>query len=153
VTWKPPDEEDRRAHLAMIQQVINRMASSSASAKGWLLPVTAATYGYAFEKHSTMVAVVGLVAVLVFAFLDANYLNQEKAYRTLHRAVARGEMLPPFSMRLSDIGKSTDDGSYDERRWGSWWPNWRVWLSWSIAPFYGVLALLGTLGIWWGTRA
>lgn len=147
MTWEPPTEEDRRAHLAMIQQAINRMAASSVSAKGWLLAVAMATYGFAFEKRSTIVAVAGLAAVLVFAFLDANYLNQEKMYRKLYRSVARGDLLPPFSMRVSDIGKSKDVGNYDEWKPERWWPNWRVWRSWSIAPFYGVLTLLGVLNI------
>jgi histidine triad (HIT) family protein len=128
----------------MIQQVINRMASSSAAAKGWLLPVVAATYGFAFEQSSVSVAIVGLVAVIVFAFLDANYLTRELEFRELHRTVARGAVLPPFSMRASDIGKEADDDGMVKRRW---WPTWRAWLSWSIAPFYLAMAALGVVAI------
>src|SRR5690606_24740131 len=90
--------EDRRKHLDFIQSVVNRMSAASAATKGWLLPVVTASYGYAVIKGSPQVAMLGVVALLLFGLLDANYLNQERCYRRLYDAVAQGGHIPPFAM-------------------------------------------------------
>lgn len=75
------------------------MSAASSSAKGWLLPVATATYGFALIQHSRAVALLVLAAVVLFMFLDANYLRQERAYRRLYDTVARGtRAVPQFSL-------------------------------------------------------
>ena len=71
-TSSAPSEEDRRKHLDFIQAVVTRMSAASSSAKGWLLPVATATYGFALIQHSRAVALLGLAAVVLFMFLDVN---------------------------------------------------------------------------------
>lgn len=141
-------DEDRRKHLDFIQAVVTRMSAASSGAKGWLLPVVTATYGYALTKHADSVAALGIMAVLLFMFLDANYLRQEQAYRRLYVAVARRTRdVPLFSLDPSD---ALDPPPSPTNRWEAagkivrcWMPGWRVWLSWSIAPFYGALLMVG----------
>lgn len=142
--------EDRRKHLDYIQAVITRMAGASTSAKGWLLPVVTAAYGYALTKHSESVALLGMGAVTLFMFLDANYLRQEKAFRRLYETVAkRLRPVPDFSLDPSDADDpiEPDDTTRAKfRQWRRrWFPEWRTWLSWSIAPFYGTLLVVGSL--------
>jgi len=140
--------EDVRKHLDFIQAVVTRMSAASSGAKGWLLPVVTAAYGYAITKPVAQVALLGVLAVVLFAFLDANYLRQEQAYRGLYDAVASGERdVPLFSL---DVTKATDPKpaptTWYAKTWGwirRWVPEWRVWLSWSIAPFYGTLTVVG----------
>lgn len=91
--------EDRRKHLEFIQAVVARMSSASVSAKSWLLPVVTATYGYGMTKNAWSVIALGMGAVLLFMFLDAHYLDQEKKFRALYDAVARDiAVVPVFSM-------------------------------------------------------
>lgn len=98
--------EDRRKHLEFIQAIIARMSAASANAKGWLLPVVTATYGYALTKDSWPVALLGLGASAIFAFIDAHYLDEEKKYRRLYNAVAGGEQqIPPFSLDPSQADR------------------------------------------------
>lgn len=98
--------EDRRKHLEFIQAIIARMSAASASAKGWLLPVVTAAYGYALTKDSWPVALLGLGASAMFAFIDAHYLEEEKKYRRLYNAVAGGEQqIPPFSLDPSQADR------------------------------------------------
>lgn len=54
----PPlnQDEDRRKHLDFIQAVVARMSAASSNSKAWLLPVVAATYGYALTKNAESVA-------------------------------------------------------------------------------------------------
>ncbi|MEZ5378226.1 MAG: hypothetical protein R2733_17090 [Acidimicrobiales bacterium] len=144
------DPEDRRQHLEFIQSVITRMSASSSTAKGWLLPVVTATYGYALTKHADSVALLGVAAVVVFAMLDANYLNQERLFRELYDRVANGDPVPKYSMKpLSSTAEGADDTPRRDgkARWLSvprgWFPPRRVWLSWAVAPFYGSFVAVG----------
>lgn len=151
--------EDRRKHLDYIQAVITRMAGASSSAKGWLLPVVTATYGYALTKHAESVALLGMGAVVLFMFLDVNYLRQEQAYRRLYQAVCDGTRpIPDFSLDPSDaddpiLPAATRRETF--KRWRKrWFPEWRTWWSWSIAPFYGSLLMIGVVvatRAWWVT--
>ncbi|MEV4758878.1 hypothetical protein AB0J86_27800 [Micromonospora sp. NPDC049559] len=144
------DADDRRRHLDYIQAVVARMSTASAAAKSWLLPVVTAAYGYALTTGVGSVAVLGVAAVLLFGFLDANYLRQEKAYRRLYDAVARGTReVPLFSLDPSHA----DDPALPavtlrqkiQLRIGRWFPDRNVWFSWSVAPFYGSLVIIGCL--------
>ncbi|OII07913.1 HIT family protein [Curtobacterium sp. MCBA15_005] len=128
--------EDRRQHLGFIQGVISRMASASASAKTWLLPIMTAAYAYAFVQRSWPIAVLGIAAVAVFALLDANYLKQERSFRTLYDHVARGGPVPPFSMNPTVASPA-------DRTKVNYWPDPQDWKSWAIAPFYLPLLLVG----------
>lgn len=121
-----PSDEDLRKHLDLIQAVITRMSAASSTAKGWLLPV------------------------VMFAFLDANYLRQEQGYRALYDAVARKTRpVPLFSLAIED---ALDPTPAPTTRWGrargrvqKWFPGLSVWFSWSIAPFYGLLLVVGVV--------
>lgn len=116
-----------RKHLELIQAVIARMSAASSQAKAWLLPVVSAAYGYGLTKHAESVALLGLGTVLLFGYMDLNYLRQEKRYRLLHAEVAEGQPVrPPFSMEPPAL-RAGDN----------------VWTSWSIAPFYGALLAAG----------
>jgi hypothetical protein len=140
-----PTDDDRRQHLNFIQAVVTRMSAASATAKGWLLPVVTATYGYALTKKVGSIALLGIAAVLLFAYLDANYLRQEKAYRRLYDTVARGtKPVPPFTLNPSDADDPAPRVG-PMRRLRQSLPQLQVWLSWSIAPFYGGFILLGAL--------
>ena len=129
--------EDRRQHLSFIQSVISRMASASASAKTWLLPIVTATYGYAFVQHNWIVAALGMAAVAVFALLDANYLKQERSFRALYDEVARGGVVSAFSMNPTVAGPSKSANQ-------NYWPDLQDWRSWSIAPFYLPILAVGS---------
>lgn len=141
--------EDKRQHLIFIQDAIARMAHASSTTKGWLLPVVTAAYGFAVVGHSGTVALVGIIATIAFAYLDANYLRQEHCFRALYDAVASGDSrVPPFSMRWSDV-MPTPDGY--QNIFARWIPQKSVWLSWSIAPFYGTLIVVGLGSLLYGT--
>lgn len=128
--------EDRRQHLEFIQSVISRMASASASAKTWLLPVVTATYGYALVSNDWWVATLGVVATLVFGLLDANYLKQERSFRALYDGVARGNPIPLYSLNpavAAPVGR------------GNRWPDRQDWTSWSIMFVYPPILVCGAL--------
>ncbi|MFD5116483.1 HIT family protein [Streptomyces sp. NPDC058391] len=133
--------EDRRQHLSFIQAIITRMSQASSSSKAWLLPIVTATYGYAITMDSIFVALLGLLAVLVFGILDANYLKQERAFRKLYDEVAAGRSIPAFSLNPTLASPAGSRVNY--------WPDWPDIRSWAVAPVYGPLLLAGMgIGAW-----
>lgn len=149
----PPSREDVHKHLDLVQAVVTRMSAASSGVKGWLLPVVMATYGYAISSGRGAIAVLGIGAVLLFLYIDANYLRQEKRYRRLYMAVSAGQPLTRFSLDPDEAPVLNQELGED---WGRWMPRWiakyvpgpGVWLSWSILPFYGSLVIVGAVIAW-----
>lgn len=148
--------EDRRKHLDFIQATIMRMSAAATTTKSWMLPVVTATYGFALTQRSTSVAVLGIAAVLLFAYLDANYLRQEKRFRRLYKAVAEGKNeIAVFSLNPDDVILERSRKSAED--WAKWMPRWinrflpgpEVWLSWSVGPFYLLLLVVGIFILVW----
>jgi hypothetical protein len=135
---------DRRQHLDYIQSAISRMASASATAKTWLLPVATAAYGYALVNRSPWIGVLGLLSVALFAFLDARYLREERAFRALFRRAShdKGRL---YDMNSSVFYGRRNGNPRDRRaencRWG------KVFWSWTIGGFYVPAAAVGILVI------
>jgi histidine triad (HIT) family protein len=135
--------EDRRQHLAFIQAVITRMSQASATAKSLLLPVVSVTYGFALtQNRGGWIAGLGLLAVLVFGVLDANYLKQERAFRGLYDRVARGAKIPAFAMNPQIAAPAKGVRA-------NYWPDFVDVKSWAIAPIYGPLLIVGLAILVW----
>lgn len=128
-------QEDRRQHLSFAQNIISRMAQSSSSAKSWLLPVVTAAYGYAFTNCSLEIAILGIVATLVFGILDVGYLRTERKYRNLYERIAAGDpTIPPYSLNYKT--------PLDNRK-SAFLEHFSTIATWAIWPFYGVLLFTG----------
>lgn len=80
--------EDRRQHLAFIQDVITRMNSNIFSLKGLMITIVAALVAFTVNDDNKDTAVfnlsIALLLVLIFWFLDAYYLKMERQYRMLY---------------------------------------------------------------------
>jgi hypothetical protein len=79
--------ESKLKHLEFIQSVINRMASNSFFIKGWSLTLVSAVLVLAAKDGDPAVVPVAYVPVLVFWFLDAYFLRQEKIFRKMYDEV------------------------------------------------------------------
>ena len=130
--------EDRRKHLDHLHSVISRQSATSSKLKGWLMPIITATIGIALTQKSGLLAAVGLVAIILFAYMDVQYLQSEIEFRQLYEKVARGEdSLPPFTMNPQDIPRIENTFLSSFR-------------SWSIAPFYGTLLIAAIAALAYG---
>lgn len=144
----PLAPEDRRKHLDYIQAVVTRQSAASSSAKGWLLPIVTATFGFALTQRSWPLAALGMVAVVLFAYLDANYLRSEKQFRRLYNTVARSSRkVPLFTLDPVDADEPLPADAPTLSKWKeavrNYLPERSIWASWSIAPFYTALLLVG----------
>lgn len=97
--------EDRRQHLAFIQDVITRMNSNSFSLKGLMITIVAALGAFFVNDCDKGTAVVylaiALLLVLIFWFMDAYYLKMEKRYRLLYDDAVK-EKAELYKMKADD---------------------------------------------------
>jgi len=98
-------------HLELIQGVITRMAGNSFQTKAWAVALVAALLGFGVDRESAGIAGVAVFPALVFLWLDAYYLRQERLFRKLYDAVRQGKLTvatDAFTMNTKDYHKSVD---------------------------------------------
>ena len=88
-------------HLEFIQNIINRMNSNSFQIKEWMITIVSALLAlYASSANETYVFV-AIVPTLLFWYLDAYYLLQERRFRELYNDVLSGTSdIPLFTMPI-----------------------------------------------------
>ena len=100
------------AYISLVQGVLNRMASVSATFKGFSATAFAGVVAIviATEANGKVWAFLcALVAVVVFALFDWYYFYQEKQYRLLSEKILSGEkecdfnLLPPKYDEISPL--------------------------------------------------
>ena len=79
--------DNKIKHLEMIQALINRMSSNSFMLKGWTVTLVAGIFALAAKDADKRFFLVAYIPILIFWFLDAYYLWQEKIYRCLYDEV------------------------------------------------------------------
>ncbi len=127
----PADNSAVTAHISMLQAIIARLATNSASCKTWCLAMVGALLSFAAGTESPRLAAFAIVPIVMFAFLDANYLAQERAYRDLFNAVVDKIRKATYAVTDSFEAKAPlKPGALAA-----------AFRSWSIWPFYlGLLA-------------
>ena len=125
-------EPDKLKHLEFIQNVITRMNTNSFQIKGWAITIVAATLAlYASTKNECFI-LVGVFPSLIFWFLDAYYLTQERKFRGLYNDIAGLSEKPfdlkPFTMR-PDLYTSERCKKYGY--WEVFWSTtiWKLYVS------------------------
>jgi hypothetical protein len=83
-------EEDRKGcllkEIEVIQDIIKRMAYSSLLIKGWAVTLVVVTL---LLRGTEIQALIAFIPLLVFWFLDAYFLWQERMYRKLYDWVVK----------------------------------------------------------------
>ncbi|MEU3729472.1 hypothetical protein AB0E81_08695 [Streptomyces sp. NPDC033538] len=98
----PVLDEGRIKHLELIQAVVARMGTHSFLIKGWSLTVTGALLAFAVGDSDASVALVGLVPIVAFWFLDAYFHYQQRLFRRLYDRVRRPDTtVEPFAMDVA----------------------------------------------------
>lgn len=78
-----------QAHLGILQSVIQRMASNSASCKAWSITVVSAVLVIVADKAKPNFALIAFLPTLLFFALDSYYLALEKAFRASYADFVR----------------------------------------------------------------
>ncbi len=80
--------ENKYKHMDYIQSAISRMASNSFYLKGWNITIIAAIVALSLKESDWRIYTCSLILNIVFWFLDAYYLKQEKLFRELYKKVS-----------------------------------------------------------------
>jgi len=114
-------------HLEMLQSAISRMASNSFQVKAWCVTLVSALLALSAKDAHYMV-IVAYLPVLMFWWLDAYFLRQERLFRELFDQVRTdGKEEADFSMKTLPKGESKVDSQF------------KVALSKTLGWFYGWL--------------
>lgn len=130
-----PEDSDQKwvemhiKHLEMLQNVISRMAGSSASIKNYCMTISAAIIGLATAIQKPEVLYYTIPLILIFGILDAHYLRLERAFRDQFNSVRKSDLSERPDFLISP----------------SWTAGHRVFsgiFSWSVWLFYGPVIIV-----------
>lgn len=123
------------AHLGFIQGIITRMGGNSFLLKGWSVTLVAALFALSAKDANNNFVLIAYFPVLVFWFLDAFFLHQEKLFRKLYEEVAAGNITSDlFTMNTSLVRDRVPSIT-------------RVFFSKTLLPFHGVIVIIVTLAM------
>jgi hypothetical protein len=127
------DDRDLKEYMVkeinIIQDIIKRMAFNSFLIKGWAITLIVGTL---LLKGSEFQIVIAFIPLVVFWFLDAYFLWQERMYRKLYEWVVRN--------RLKSDELLFDMNAY--RFKGEVQSKFRIMFSITLGWFYGSIAIL-----------
>ncbi|MDH5920561.1 hypothetical protein L8R85_05925 [Vibrio splendidus] len=122
-----------QTHLAILQNVIQRMAANSSSSKAWCVTLVSAVLVIVADKGKPEYAFIAMLPTLVFAALDAYYLALEKAFRNSYNDFI--SKLHNKSLTENDLYSVVPKGNISSLQWASI-------KSFSVWGFYVSLAVL-----------
>jgi len=130
------DKETLHKEIDLIQGVINRMASNSFLLKGWtvtiIVGVLALTKDTIVTNDVTYFALILLIPLCVFWYLDAFFLHKEKCYRELYKWVI--ENRPTSNEYKYDLNYKRFENDVDSIA--------KIMRTSTIGVFYGIIALI-----------
>ncbi len=129
------ESESVRTYMPIIQGVINRMATNSASCKTWCVTIVSALMVLALGNNKPNALYVGFLPLGLFFLLDAYYLSLERDFIHIHKEFL--EKLEAGTAANKDVYKLAPASGFGHRL-GSLIS---AFFSASILPFYGVLAI------------
>lgn len=98
-----------QAHLGIMQSIIQRMASNSASCKAWCITLVSAILVIVADKGKPDYAYIAVIPTILFLILDAYYLALEKSFRKSYNGFI--EKLHNSSLISSDFYVVSPEGS------------------------------------------
>ena len=95
-------DENKIKYLEMIQGVINLMAGNTFALKGWAVTLVAGIFVLANKGTDKLYFLVAYIPVVVFWWLDAYYLLQERRYRSLYEKICNTDREDiDFSLKIT----------------------------------------------------
>lgn len=81
-------ESNKIKHLEFIQSAITRMNQNSFKIKGWMITLVSALLALYASSEKVVYILIAILPAIVFWFLDAYYLQQERRFRGVYNDVA-----------------------------------------------------------------
>ncbi len=107
-----PEQQNKIAHLQMIQGIIDRMGGNLFYLRGWSITLLAGLFAISTSeilKIASWASWLFFVLLILFWFYDAYFLSLERKYRGLYDKVRQiPETKIDFSMDISDFKTHAD---------------------------------------------
>lgn len=130
------DKEILHKEIDLIQGVINRMANNSFLLKGWtitiIVAVLALTRDTLVTSDVTYFALILLIPLIVFWYLDAFFLHKERCYIKLYNWVIKNRA--NSNEFLYDLDYRRFENEVDSIG--------KIMLSSTLKTFYGIVAVI-----------
>lgn len=130
-----------QSHLTMLQNIISRLASNSASCKTWCVTLVSALAIVVIQSNRVELMLVCSLPILLFVALDAYYLGLERRFRDCY---------DKFVRKLHSQTATIDDVFFIAPKLpfrGAFAEFFEAFTSFSIWPFYiGMAVILIVLG-------
>lgn len=97
-------DQDKLKHLEFIQNVITRMNTNSFQIKGLTITIVAALAAVFASTQKISFILIAIPPAIIFWFLDAFYLQQERKFRGVYNDVAGitdNIKIKPFEMPIN----------------------------------------------------
>ena len=123
-------------HLKMYQGIITRMSKNSVSSKQWCVVLVSAIFALVAEKGKIEFAVLAMLPLMLFAFIDTYYLAMERKFIDANKTFL--DKLEKNQVTASDLFRVIPERGK--------LPNamWSAFVSPATYPFYiGLLLLVG----------
>lgn len=105
--------ESKIKHLEFIQNVITRMNTNSFMIKGWAITIVSAIFVIYVSTQNVYFILVCVLPIILFWFLDAYYLTQERLFRCLYKkAIEEGSTIIEFDMKIPTECKNVSKNKY-----------------------------------------
>ena len=130
------DSPAAHSHLTILQEVINRMGTSSSGSKTWCVALVSAILVVLADKGTPELVWIAVVPVGLFFLLDAYYLGLERRFRNLYNI---------FIKKLHNDSAVVEDAFIASPPGGTRATisaTIRAMSSFSVWPFYAVQALV-----------
>ncbi len=122
-----------QAHLGIIQNIIQRMASNSSACKTWCITIVSAILAMLADKQNTSLVWVAIFPTVLFGCLDIYYLSLEKGFRNAYNSFIK--KLHNHTLTAEDLYTASPSGCLCSRIRESL-------VSFSVLGFYLPLTLL-----------
>lgn len=127
-------EQEKIQHLEFIQNIINRMNTNSFQIKEWMITIVSALLALYASSDNVTYIFVAIVPTLLFWYLDAYYLQQERKFRELYDDVLPDDSnISLFSMPIHN---------YTDCKCSLW----STFFSKTIGWLYGTIVILLIIG-------
>ncbi|MBW1614237.1 MAG: hypothetical protein JRJ57_09770 [Deltaproteobacteria bacterium] len=130
------DSPSVQSYIGILQSVIGRMGSNSASCKTWCITLVSAIIVVVSRKNNPCYIWIAMVPILLFFFLDSYYLGLEQCFRDLYNKFV--EKLQEGEATIEDVFIITPDADLLKTIVSTF----KAALSLSIWPFYIVLIVM-----------
>ncbi len=122
-----------QSHLTIYQNVIQRMATNSASSKAWCITLVSAILVIVANKEKPQYAMIAYIPTFLFLVLDTYYLSLEKGFRNSYNDFIR--KLHKNKIESDDLFAIVPKGNLTKVFFKSM-------ISFSVWPFYLALAIM-----------